>query len=58
MAVGSIEHAPRGGKIRIHPLLVRLTHWVNAFAMVCMIMSGWKIYDASRSEERRVGKEC
>ena len=47
MAVGSIEQAPRGGKIRIHPLVVRLTHWVNAFAMVCMIMSGWQIYDAS-----------
>src|ERR1700685_131461 len=31
----------------IHPLTVRVTHWVNAFAMVCMIMSGWRIYDAS-----------
>ena len=29
------------------PLPVRLTHWVNAFAMTCMIMSGWQIYDAS-----------
>jgi thiosulfate reductase cytochrome b subunit len=31
----------------IHPLTVRITHWVNAFAMLCMITSGWKIYDAS-----------
>jgi thiosulfate reductase cytochrome b subunit len=31
----------------IHPLVVRLTHWVNAFAMVCMVMSGWGIYNAS-----------
>ncbi len=31
----------------IHPLVVRVTHWVNAVAMVCMIMSGWQIYDAS-----------
>ncbi len=31
----------------IHPLIVRLTHWINAFAMVCMIMSGWQIYDAN-----------
>ena len=46
MAVGSIAPA-RHGKIRIHPLVVRVTHWLNAFAMVCMIMSGWKIYDAS-----------
>lgn len=26
---------------------MRVTHWVNAFAIVCMIMSGWMIYDAS-----------
>ncbi|MBK1658221.1 cytochrome b/b6 domain-containing protein [Paracraurococcus ruber] len=30
-----------------HPLLVRITHWINAFAMVCMSMSGWGIYNAS-----------
>lgn len=31
----------------IHPLVVRITHWVNAFAMICMILSGWAIYNAS-----------
>jgi thiosulfate reductase cytochrome b subunit len=31
----------------IHPLVVRVTHWLNAVAMVCMIMSGWQIYNAS-----------
>ncbi len=31
----------------IHPLIVRITHWINAFAMVCMVMSGWAIYNAS-----------
>jgi thiosulfate reductase cytochrome b subunit len=31
----------------IHPLIVRVTHWLNAFAMICMIMSGWMIYDAN-----------
>jgi len=31
----------------IHPLMVRITHWLNAFAMICMIMSGWLIYDAN-----------
>jgi thiosulfate reductase cytochrome b subunit len=31
----------------IHPLPVRLAHAVNAFAMVCMLMSGWAIYNAS-----------
>jgi thiosulfate reductase cytochrome b subunit len=33
--------------IVIHPLVVRLTHWVNAVAIVCMVMSGWGIYNAS-----------
>jgi thiosulfate reductase cytochrome b subunit len=27
--------------------MVRLTHWVNAVAIVCMVMSGWGIYNAS-----------
>ncbi len=34
-------------RVVIHPLPVRLTHWVGAFAMLCMVMSGWGIYDAS-----------
>jgi thiosulfate reductase cytochrome b subunit len=24
-----------------------VTHWINAFAIVCMVMSGWAIYNAS-----------
>jgi thiosulfate reductase cytochrome b subunit len=31
----------------IHPLIVRATHWVNAIAVVIMILSGWQIYNAS-----------
>ena len=31
----------------IHPLWVRLQHWINAVAMIVMIMSGWRIYNAS-----------
>lgn len=31
----------------IHPLVVRVTHWLNAVAIVVMVMSGWKIYNAS-----------
>jgi thiosulfate reductase cytochrome b subunit len=31
----------------IHPLWVRITHWINALAMLLMIGSGWQIYDAS-----------
>jgi thiosulfate reductase cytochrome b subunit len=31
----------------IHPVWVRVTHWINALAMLMMIGSGWQIYDAS-----------
>src|SRR5882672_5555883 len=31
----------------IHPLWVRVTHWINALAMIVMIGSGWQIYNAS-----------
>jgi len=31
----------------IHPRWVRITHWVNAVAVVIMAMSGWRIYNAS-----------
>jgi thiosulfate reductase cytochrome b subunit len=31
----------------IHPLHVRITHWINALAMLIMIGSGWQIYNAS-----------
>ena len=30
---------------RLHPLPIRIMHWINAFAMVVMITSGWGIYD-------------
>jgi thiosulfate reductase cytochrome b subunit len=29
----------------LHPLPVRLMHWINALAMILMIGSGWKIYN-------------
>ena len=38
---------PEPARTLIHPLWVRLTHWVNAVAMVVMIGSGWEIYNAS-----------
>jgi len=31
----------------IHPAIVRITHWINAIAIVIMVMSGWQIYNAS-----------
>ncbi len=42
------EIKPRLGRaLEIHPLIVRITHAVNAFAIICMILSGWRIYNAS-----------
>jgi len=31
----------------IHPAWLRITHWINAIAVVMMIGSGWEIYNAS-----------
>ncbi|WP_315836656.1 cytochrome b/b6 domain-containing protein [Bradyrhizobium prioriisuperbiae] len=31
----------------IQPGWVRIVHWINAVAMILMIMSGWQIYNAS-----------
>lgn len=33
--------------VLINPLWMRLTHWVNAIAVLIMIFSGWRIYNAS-----------
>ena len=33
--------------VKIHPLPVRITHWINALAILVMVLSGWKIYNAS-----------
>jgi thiosulfate reductase cytochrome b subunit len=43
---------PRGvtagtGKAIVHPLWLRITHWLNALAAIIMVLSGWRIYDAS-----------
>src|SRR6266699_7098986 len=31
----------------VHPRYVRVTHWINAVAILAMIGSGWEIYNAS-----------
>lgn len=31
----------------IHPRWVRLAHWVNALAVLLLVTSGWRIYNAS-----------
>jgi thiosulfate reductase cytochrome b subunit len=39
--------ADSGAEPFIHPRWVRITHWINALAMLVMIGSGWQIYNAS-----------
>ena len=46
-ATGTSATHPAGASQTIHPLWVRLTHWINVLAMLMMIGSGWQIYDAS-----------
>jgi len=36
-----------GQTVRLHPLPVRLAHWVNVAAIFLMVGSGWRIYNAS-----------
>jgi thiosulfate reductase cytochrome b subunit len=31
----------------IHPAWLRLNHWINLFTLVVMVLSGWRIYNAS-----------
>jgi thiosulfate reductase cytochrome b subunit len=47
MATGTINQAASLDEDVIHPLWVRVSHWINALAMLVMIGSGWQIYHAS-----------
>src|ERR1700709_1160805 len=46
LAVSDEHVTPTKAKV-IQPAWVRVLHWINAVAMVLMIMSGWQIYNAS-----------
>jgi thiosulfate reductase cytochrome b subunit len=47
----SAAEPPASGKAThaapVHPLWLRATHWLNAVAVVLMVTSGWRIYNAS-----------
>ena len=32
-----------------HPLPIRIMHWIGAISILCMMLSGWAIYNASPS---------
>jgi thiosulfate reductase cytochrome b subunit len=34
-------------EMTVHPLVVRITHWINAFAVLLLVLSGWRIYNAA-----------
>ena len=41
----------------IHPLPVRIAHWVNAVAVFIMVASGWRIYNAAPLMDFRFPRE-
>ncbi len=46
-ANGTSRRAGTDGRIAVNPLWLRVCHWVNALAVLIMVTSGWKIYNAS-----------
>ena len=38
---------PQPLEIQTHPIVARITHWLMALAIVILIGSGWRIYNAS-----------
>jgi thiosulfate reductase cytochrome b subunit len=47
MSTDTAGSSPTPEKVVVHPRMVRITHWINAVAMLVMILSGWRIYNAS-----------
>ncbi|HET7775896.1 MAG TPA: cytochrome b/b6 domain-containing protein [Azospira sp.] len=43
--------------VRIHPLVVRIAHWVNVVAVLLMVTSGWRIYNASPLFDFRIPRD-
>src|SRR6516225_10048734 len=41
------DHATARPAKVVQPAWVRTMHWINAVAMILMIMSGWQVYNAS-----------
>jgi thiosulfate reductase cytochrome b subunit len=36
-------------RLPAHPLPIRIMHWIGAISILCMMLSGWAIYNASPS---------
>jgi thiosulfate reductase cytochrome b subunit len=46
LAASDERTIPATAKV-VQPAWVRIVHWINAVAMILMIMSGWQVYNAS-----------
>ena len=46
-ATHDVVTPPQPARVMIHPFWLRVTHWINAVAVIVMIGSGWEIYNAS-----------
>jgi thiosulfate reductase cytochrome b subunit len=46
MTAEPLAGAPARPSIVVHSLVVRVTHWINALAMIIMIGSGWRIWNS------------
>jgi thiosulfate reductase cytochrome b subunit len=44
-------------QIAAHPAWLRITHWVNAIAVLVLVASGWRIYNASPLFDFRIPNE-
>ncbi|MEY4751407.1 MAG: hypothetical protein RIQ60_3621 [Pseudomonadota bacterium] len=54
MSTPSLPHGGQAGASlpafstrAVHPLWLRLTHWLNVLAVTVLILSGWRIYNAT-----------
>jgi thiosulfate reductase cytochrome b subunit len=51
MQANTLPHTPTGAAATpprtVHPLWLRATHWLNAVAVVVLVLSGWRIYNAA-----------
>lgn len=45
--MSSLTRQPPKHSVSLQPLWLRITHWLNALAVLIMVMSGWRIYNAS-----------
>lgn len=46
-AAAPVAHVASSAHRPIHPLWLRIGHWLNALAVVVLVTSGWRIYNAA-----------